>query len=214
MQQPRTIVFEGRTYWLPTTNKRYYTADFPRVNGKRVKKQLHHAIWESHNKQTIPKGFVIHHKDHDYTNNSPDNLELMSKSEHARMHTLARLSDPEQRKLMIQALHDNREKAAAWHSTDAGKAHSKNLLEAFWNAREQVTEECQHCGQPFLTYFPTRALYCSNKCNQAYKAASGYYKTAEATCAYCKKMFIANKHRIPTCCGYSCAAKYRRLQTG
>lgn len=34
----------------------------------------------------IPKGFIIHHKDGDKTNNSIDNLELMSRARHASIH--------------------------------------------------------------------------------------------------------------------------------
>jgi len=43
---------------------------------------LHRDIWESVNGK-IPKGYDIHHKDGDRTNNHIDNLELYSKSEHA-----------------------------------------------------------------------------------------------------------------------------------
>jgi hypothetical protein len=34
----------------------------------------------------VPRGYVIHHKDGDKTNNSMDNLELMTQSEHTRFH--------------------------------------------------------------------------------------------------------------------------------
>lgn len=33
---------------------------------------------------------VVHHKDHSRRNNSPDNLEVMTRAEHSRMHTLER----------------------------------------------------------------------------------------------------------------------------
>lgn len=45
----------------------------------------HRMIWEEINGK-IPEGFVIHHKDHNRSNNDIDNLELMSRSEHAKLH--------------------------------------------------------------------------------------------------------------------------------
>jgi hypothetical protein len=34
----------------------------------------------------IPKGYVVHHKDEDITNDDPDNLELLKHSDHSRLH--------------------------------------------------------------------------------------------------------------------------------
>lgn len=48
---------------------------------------VHQLIWAKANGYTyIPKGYVVHHKDHNKQNNSPDNLELMSRKEHALHH--------------------------------------------------------------------------------------------------------------------------------
>ena len=42
-------------------------------------------VWESFN-GPIPEGMVVHHKDENKLNNSIENLELMSFSDHTRMH--------------------------------------------------------------------------------------------------------------------------------
>jgi hypothetical protein len=34
----------------------------------------------------IPEGYIVHHKDEDPTNDSPDNLELMTRSQHNKYH--------------------------------------------------------------------------------------------------------------------------------
>jgi hypothetical protein len=34
----------------------------------------------------VPKGMVIHHKDEDKFNNSPNNLECLSRSDHMKIH--------------------------------------------------------------------------------------------------------------------------------
>jgi hypothetical protein len=43
----------------------------------------------------IKSGEVVHHKDHDHTNNALDNLELLTHSEHSRLH---RASDTHRKK--------------------------------------------------------------------------------------------------------------------
>ena len=57
----------------PTTTK----------NGKTV--YVHRLIWEEKNGK-IPKGMVIHHKNKDYRDNRIDNLQLVSGSEHIKLH--------------------------------------------------------------------------------------------------------------------------------
>lgn len=47
--------------------------------------RLHRLIWES-NYGEIPDGYEIHHKDFNSLNNSLDNLQLLSKEEHLKLH--------------------------------------------------------------------------------------------------------------------------------
>ncbi len=44
------------------------------------------SIYEHFNNCVIKKGSVIHHKDHNHQNNSPDNLVLMSANQHNAHH--------------------------------------------------------------------------------------------------------------------------------
>lgn len=47
---------------------------------------MHRDVWESINGK-IPFNHDVHHKDHDRSNNTIDNLELLSKQEHARRYS-------------------------------------------------------------------------------------------------------------------------------
>lgn len=78
LRKPKTlpfITFQGEKYTRRANG--YYAKTF----GNRY--FLHRAVWESvHGK--IPKGYDLHHIDHDRANNAIENLELYTKSEHAR----------------------------------------------------------------------------------------------------------------------------------
>ena len=69
------LFFKGIRF-TPQSNGYYRKTD-----GNRI--LMHRFVWESFNGQ-IPKGYDIHHRDGDRTNNKINNLELMKKDEHAR----------------------------------------------------------------------------------------------------------------------------------
>ena len=79
------IVFQGKTY--------YRYPDSPRPTHRnyfqRPGKALHRAVWEHHN-GPVPRGFEIHHADHDTLNNDPSNLICVEVSEHRRESALSR----------------------------------------------------------------------------------------------------------------------------
>ena len=61
-----------------------------RIDGKIVKTA--HYVWcnTSGNLPYAPKGFDIHHIDRNFKNNNPDNLFLISHSDHLKLHWAAR----------------------------------------------------------------------------------------------------------------------------
>ena len=50
-------------------------------------KHLHRYIWEKYNGK-IPEGYVVHHKDHNKSNNNISNLEMISDLEHRHEHDI------------------------------------------------------------------------------------------------------------------------------
>jgi hypothetical protein len=70
-------IFNGVRYFLG--GKGYY------ANKKQEIVRMNRAVWTYFN-GPIPDGYIIHHKDHDKSNNEPNNLELMEELEHTIMH--------------------------------------------------------------------------------------------------------------------------------
>ena len=58
------------------------------ANGEHAGKHLHSVIAEWKVKRPIRKNEAVHHIDGDKLNNNPENLRVMTKSDHARLHAL------------------------------------------------------------------------------------------------------------------------------
>ncbi|MEY5098697.1 MAG: endonuclease [Pseudomonadota bacterium] len=54
----------------------------------------HLVVWVSAGNPRPPKGYLLHHRDEDRTNNRLENLECISRVEHNRLHNAQRGRDP------------------------------------------------------------------------------------------------------------------------
>ena len=152
-QRPKFVDFNGYKFRL---SGRYYRKNCWSQPGP---SNLHRAIWAKLN-GPIPEGLHIHHIDGDSFNNSPENLEPISASEHCRIHTLklirsGKLHPPSQIAL---------KRAAEWHKSDEGIKWHRQHGKSTWPKHRWVEVPCQNCGLPFFTPFPSRAKWCSFSC--------------------------------------------------
>lgn len=76
------VYYKYRGYYVRGENKKLYP--------------LHRVVYEDYYGK-IPRGYVVHHKDEDKSNNHPDNLECMSRSEHSKMHKVGHVLSKESR---------------------------------------------------------------------------------------------------------------------
>lgn len=63
-----------------------------RLNGTKIRRAVY--VWEKYN-GPIPKGYVIHHKDENHHNDNIENLQLVTRSEHGKIHGV--FKDPAKR---------------------------------------------------------------------------------------------------------------------
>lgn len=74
-----TVEFNGMVY-----RKTHSSEYFQSKEGH----TLHRDVYEYHTGKEIPSGYIVHHKDGNKCNNEFDNLELLSSSEHTKLHRL------------------------------------------------------------------------------------------------------------------------------
>ena len=98
-----TIEYNGKKYHrypnAKKSNHRHYYTNHS--DSKKPPVSLHRQIWMDHYGE-IPKGHHIHHKDGNFDNNSIENLECISASEHRKKHPASEETRAKYRELIIQ----------------------------------------------------------------------------------------------------------------
>lgn len=199
----KTAIFDGHSFALDKKSG-YYICCY-RINGKR--KRLHVYVWEKAN-GPVPKGFHVHHKDENKSNNSLENLEILTESEHHKLHAkrltsevmkkrAENISDEERKRRSENVVKNAVPAAKEWHGTKEGKEwHSKHASE-IWETLQPVEYTCTYCGKKFFTknrYNKDSNTFCSNKCKSAYRRKLGV-DDVKKVCEICGKEYIENKYK-------------------
>lgn len=196
------IDYKGERFHLQSSKRYYQSGD-----KNQPIRSLHRRIWTEFF-GAIPDGYEIHHKNGDWTDNDPSNLDCLPSTVHQRQHMLERFQDEAYRDANKLNLAKAQEAAKEWHASEEGLAwHSKNGLET-WQNRMPVKATCSVCSKEYETYFASRSRFCSHACEQK----EGYQrrKTATGTCLVCGSEFSYNKYREgQECCSRACSNKLR-----
>lgn len=89
----------------------------------------------------IPKGYVVHHIDGDKLNNSPSNLQLLTKAKHLRIHIRERGYASGHKLSKETKARMSEAKTKDWSNPD----YKQRVSAAMRGKREVV--ECPHCGK-------------------------------------------------------------------
>ena len=119
----------------------YYKNDGGYFVKRRPQKILHREVWKLHNGE-IPKGFVVHHIDHNKENNKIENLEIMGWSEHNSLHA----------------------RSNKYFGSEANLSHLQRIRKTTWKKKLRTPSLCVLCGSEFMTLQPERAKFCSRSC--------------------------------------------------
>ena len=172
-----------------------------------IHKRLHVYVWEFFNGE-IPRGYQVHHKDFDKSNNELENLVLLSASDHMKLH--GKSWDDERYAKQIKNLNENvRPKASEWHGSEAGhKWHKAHYEQTKERLHQKKTFICDECGKSFDGVDNGFTRFCSGKCKAAYRRKSGIDNEIRQ-CEYCGKEFEVNKYAKTRTCSRSCRNKIR-----
>ncbi|MGG3651963.1 HNH endonuclease signature motif containing protein [Bacillus pseudomycoides] len=168
-----------------------------------IRKRMHRYVWEFYNGE-IPKGYHIHHIDHDKSNNDISNLELIEATVHLTMHAVEQgLTNYNK---MVKNLNENaRPKANEWHGSEDGhewhKEQYKKYLKNF--TENKVIKICAECEKEFETIDTKTPKFCSNKCKSKHRRKSGVDNVIRK-CEFCNNEFTINKYSKTRFCSRKC----------
>lgn len=200
MEEVRRITKGGQLVYVVTYGgrefKRYPGGKHPnyyyhkwKKDGKYYMEILHRVIWEDSNGRKIPEGYDIHHKDWNPFNNAPENLQLVTKSEHSQIHNS-----------LARALADGR-------ITPNGYT-PENWKDRRAVAMERLAQEVRICKQCGAEFTPTNVhqRFCTKKCHHKWQYTAPELNI-KLVCKCCGREFVGNKYLRPKSCSKECAYK-------
>ena len=168
------VTFKGRKYHRKAGG--YYTTTL----------RLHREVWEEAFGK-IPEGSHVHHRNEDKSDNRIENLQLLTRSEHAKLHAEEKLA-PYREAALIQARHVSEERR----------------LE-----RLRRVLVCKNCGDKYHSGSAHPRRFCSSKCIEA--ARSTKFGSGKRHCEFCGKVYQPSR-RVQRYCSKACcnAAHHER----
>lgn len=160
-----------------------------------IRKRLHRYVWEQEVGE-IPKGCHIHHIDGDKSNNSINNLTIITASGHARLHG----AEAERKKIMKANIDKARVYAIKWHKSEEGrKWHSE---QSTGHKMKRYAKKCEVCGKEYQGTKIQR--FCSSACKAKFRRDSGA-DDIKRICPICGKEFMTERFKPNTYCSKKCA---------
>jgi len=183
----------GKEFYLDRDTGYWISSNCPKI-------RAHRWVWINNHGQ-IPKGYHIHHKDGDKSNNSIENLELIEGSRHLSLHG----REEKNRKRASAWCEVIRPLTKEWHASEEGHQwHSKHAKETF-TRKNPTYNLCEVCKKQFgvdqIDSYKSR--FCSNACKSKWRRDSGL-DDIEKECFKCKKLFMSNKYAKRMFCSKSC----------
>lgn len=182
----------GRKFYLDKKTGYWISTDRPRI-------RAHRWVWNSIH-GAIPKECHIHHKDENKSNNSLENLELVTFAQHAKLHMSIEKSQNSR-----EWMDEIRPLTKEWHASGEGKAwHKYHALKNKFGKNDPRKVKCNQCLKEYETTKLSRAFFCSNACKSKFRRHNGL-DDIERECKCCKQKFTCNKYAKTIYCSRTCA---------
>jgi endogenous inhibitor of DNA gyrase (YacG/DUF329 family) len=178
------------------------------MNGT-IHKRLHQYVWEKEVCE-IPDGFQVHHIDGDKSNNTVDNLCLITEAGQKKLHAILDDIDAVKEKKRQILEKYARPAASEWHKSEAGREwHSEKSIKMYENM-EPVSFTCAYCGKEFKALPVGQHKYCSNACRSAARRKRGDDNETRI-CPICGESFTVNKYSETRFCSKRCMGINRTM---
>lgn len=166
--------------------------------------RMHRFVWLCE-KGEIPKGYDVHHIDHDRSNNVISNLELLTKSQHRKTH-FEEMSEED--KQVRRDIMNKKARPAAneWHKSDEGKKwHSEMVKKAWEDGRLGKKQKftCEICGKEFEAIYKPGHKFCSGACSQKFLRQN--QPIVKRICIVCGKEYECKQNSLSKTCSKHCS---------
>ena len=162
--------------------------------------QLHRAVYAYYNGENVIEGFDVHHANVNPADNNIENLQLLTRSEHQKVHGTHQAKNNSEKVCPIcgKTLAD-KEPTAKYCSRECWKKSIRTF--------HSEERSCLVCGKNFFIISENpNQKYCCREC--ANKAKT--FHNRNKICPACGKNFIAPAIKpYQICCSKSCASKLR-----
>lgn len=173
-------------YWISTT--------CPKI-------RAHVWVWKHHH-NLVPKGWHVHHKDGDKSNNEIKNLTIMSVSAHVTHHLD---EHPERRSRAKEMADKYRHLTKEWHASKEGIEWHRAHGLMTWVKRKSFKIICKVCGSETETK-TYHQEFCSNSCKSKWRRKNKLDEITK-TCPICQKEYQSSKYSRSKTCGRICGKK-------
>jgi len=181
----------GRKFYQDKQKGYWFSTDAPRI-------YAHRWVWMNIH-GNIPKGYHIHHRNEDKSDNRIENLELIEKSRHSSH----RMQDPERKRQAALTCEKIRPLTKEWHGSEEGIAWHRAHGILTWINKKPIKMACKQCGNEYITKTYHQG-FCSNACKSKWRRASGV-DDIDKICLRCGMNFKNNKYNKQKYCSHKCA---------